>query len=384
MNNGHNKTNKRILFVINSLAGGGAERVFTTLIEGSFDRASRFEIAVALLDDDEEAYELPDWVTVFRLDSRHSLRRSQVAIRKLVKKWRPDVALAFLTRANVVTIRAMRSFGRSVLISERVNTSAHFASGRAAALSRFLVRRYYPRADRIIGVSQGVNDTLNDDFGVPESKMSVVYNPVDIDSIRRKAAETPSLAVESDDIVAMGRLVPNKNFSLAIRAFAKSSHPGRLIILGDGPERDNLAQLAHEQGVADRVLMPGFQSNPYAIMAHAGLFLLSSNAEGFSNALVEAMAVGMPIVATDCRSSPAEILEAKSPEPGQYMSGRGGLLVPVDDVAAMASAISALENENLRRELTNEGACRVGDFTVQRAIKGFWSAIDEQLMRVDR
>lgn len=367
---------RRILFVINSLAGGGAERVFCKILENSGPWLDRYRPSVVLLDNDEEAYALPPSCTVHRLDCRHGFLRSLHRLSRFVRSERPDAAVAFLTRANIAAIRAMRGIDHPVLISERVNTSAHLSTGKSAAVSRALVRHYYRRADFILGVSQGVNDCLIEDFGVPPSITGVCYNPVDADHIRRLGREKPPIAMTPGDVVAVGRLVRNKNFTLAIDSFARSGLPGRLILLGEGPLRAELEAHARAVGLGDRVLLPGFQANPYAFMAAARQVLLTSDAEGFSNVLVEAMALSKPCVVTDCRSGPREILATPSPAPGTFVAGEGGLLCPTGDAAALADALRALQDPALYAALSKKACDRVRAFSVDACVQTFWKAID--------
>ncbi len=369
----------RILFVINSLAGGGAERVFSRILRESVSRSEEYEIAVALLDQDPPAYGLPEHFTLFQLDARQSLIRSLISLRKTIDEFDPDLGVAFLTRANLATAGLMRLKGRPSIISERVNTAAHLSTGRLAGVTRAMVKWGYPMASEILAVSEGVRQGLIEDFAISSDKISVFYNPVDTQSIAESAKASADFEVRSSDIVAMGRLVPNKNFALAIRAFARSGWQGRLLILGEGPLREDLTALAEELGVADRVCLPGFVANPYAVLARAGLFLLSSNAEGFPNALVEAMALGLPCVATDCRSGPAEILRAAHPAPGSFAEGAGGLLVPCNDASAMAEAIGALCDHQRAAQFSQSGLQRVQDFSVARCVESLWQSVERQL-----
>lgn len=368
----------KILFVINSLAGGGAERVLTTLIGGSRRFTDRYAVEVVLLDREEEAYALPDWVKVERLDSRQSLVRSFMHIWGLIGRAKPALTVSFLTRANVVTAAAMALRSKPFVVSERVNTTAHLNEGAHAKLAKALVRLTYPRANRIVAVSQGVADTLAEDFGVRPDAMVAIANPIAAEAIAARAAELPGFAVDGPYVVAMGRFVPNKNFALAISAFAESGISGRLLILGEGPERERLEALVEELGLQGRVLMPGFAANPYALIGRAAFMALSSNAEGFPNALVEALACGVPVVATDCASGPAEVLEvAVGPAPGAVaVEGRGGLLTPVNDVGSMAEAFQRMQDPALRARLAQAGGQRVLDFTVDRAVDRYWDVIE--------
>lgn len=368
----------KVLFVINSLAGGGAERVMATLLRASGERRPEYDFSLALLDDEPAAYALPEWLTVHQLDCRGSLMRSFRQLRRLLAVERPDVTLSFLTRANIASIAAMRLRRRPSIISERVNTKAHLATGRSARLSLGMVRVLYPLATKVLAVSQGVADTLVKDFAVSTRKIEIIANPVDLDLIATKAAEEAPVRIEGPYVAAMGRLVPNKNFALAIEAFARSSASGKLVILGEGPERQALEALAAKLGMADRVTLLGFCDNPYAVLARAQYVILSSNAEGFPNALVEALACGVPVVATDCPSGPFEVLDIQEhPQSGTWREGRGGLLVPPNDADAMAGALRMMADESLRKTLTLRGAERVQDFSVKRAVDRYWSQIED-------
>ncbi|WP_413740708.1 glycosyltransferase [Sphingomonas sp. Sphisp66] len=332
--------NKRIVFAINSLAGGGAERVLTTLLGGSAPWRNRYDVHLALLDDEPRAYPVPDWVEVHQLDARHKLLPSLKQMRALVDRLSPDATLSFLTRANVANAWAMAGRGRPWLISERVNTSAHLGKGRGAITAKAMVRIAYPRAAHVIAVSEGVVDDLADNFGVARTRMSAIANPIDHDQIAALAAEPPAFTPADPYIVAAGRLVPNKNMALLLRAYARADPGARLVILGEGPERPALERLAASLGIAGRVDMPGFVANPFALLARAQAYAMPSNAEGFPNGLVEAMACGVPVVATNCASGPSEILADR---PRSAVTGGidvdAGALVPTDDVDAFAAAL---------------------------------------------
>lgn len=360
----------RALFVINSLAGGGAERVFTTLVDRLSRNAGEFAITVALLDNEtEEAYRLPAEVKVERLDTRGSLLRSVTRTRKLVRRLRPDVTLSFLSRANVAAILAMRRSGGAAVISERVNTTAHLRSGRLGMLSRLLIRSTYPSARRIIAVSEGVARTLETDFAVEPARISVIHNPVDIARIRSLAAQEPAIPVSTADFVTMGRLVDNKNTAMAIRALARAGPEGNLIVLGEGPLREDLTALAASLGLADRVRFLGFLANPYAVLARAGCYLLTSHAEGFPNAMLEAMAVGLPVVATDCPSGPAEILQVRL-DGDEPAFGHGGALIAMEDDRAMARCMTELTGPR-RAAFAATATERAAAFSVESAVERF-------------
>jgi N-acetylgalactosamine-N,N'-diacetylbacillosaminyl-diphospho-undecaprenol 4-alpha-N-acetylgalactosaminyltransferase len=376
--NGRGQVKPKILFVINSLAGGGAERVLTTLVGGSAALTDRYTVEVALLDREDEVYSLPDWVKVHRLDCQGRFLPSLVQMSALIRREKPDLTLSFLTRANVVSALTMRLRGKPFVISERVNTTAHLNDGGNSGLTKALVRLTYPWAKRVIAVSRGVGDTLIQDFSVKAERIVAVANPIDTSAIVEKAQQAPPETFEKPYVVAMGRLVPNKNFALAIQAFALSGLPGRLVILGEGPERAALIALGERLGLGERLQMPGFASNPYAIIAHAEFMALSSNAEGFPNALVEALAAGVSVVATDCASGPAEVLDVALAG-DSAVEGRGGFLVPVNDAEAMAGAFQTMQDPIVRSRLVAKGAERVREFSVERAVARYWAVIEDAL-----
>jgi N-acetylgalactosamine-N,N'-diacetylbacillosaminyl-diphospho-undecaprenol 4-alpha-N-acetylgalactosaminyltransferase len=369
-----------ILFVINSLAGGGAERVLTTILGASAPWRDRYDVHLALLDDEQRAYAVPEWIKVTQLDARHRLGASIVQLRRLAGRLNPDVALAFLTRANVATAMAMAGRGRPWLISERVNTSAHLGSGAGAIAARAMVRLAYPRARHVIAVSDGVADDLVENFGVARDRVSAIANPVDHDAIAAQAAAPAPLAIDGGYVVAAGRLVPNKNFALLVDAFAASGLPHRLVIMGEGPERASLEAQIAAKGLAGRVLLPGFVANPFAMLARARLFAMPSNAEGFPNGLVEAMACGLPVVATNCASGPSEIL-AGLPREAVVDTRQvpAGALVPTNDVAALASALREVASEPRRTIAAQAARQRSLDYGVAQATEHYWRRIDAAL-----
>ena len=368
---------KRILFAINSLAGGGAERVLVTLLRGSQPWRERYDIHLALLDDEPRAYDPPDWVAVHQLNARHKLLPSLIQLRALAGKLSPDATLSFLTRANIANGWAMAGRGRPWLISERVNTSAHLGG---ALASSALVRLVYPRAAHVIAVSEGVVDDLAVNFGVPRARLSAIANPVDHDGIAERAAQPPAIAIPDPYIVAAGRLTANKNFPLLLRAYARAAPRERLVILGEGPDRGALEALARTLGIADRVAMPGFVANPFAIVARARAYAMPSNAEGFPNGLVEAMACGLPVVATNCASGPSEILadRARGSIAGA-IDVDAGALVPPDDVDAFAAALARILAEPHRSRCGARARERSLAYGVDRASAHYWGRIEATL-----
>ena len=369
----------KLLFVINSLEGGGAERVMTTLLSHSADRRDGFDLELALLDEKPIAYPAPDWIKLHNLDSSGGLISSVRRLRALTEQTRPALTLSFLTRSNVANVVAMSGRGRPVILSERVNTSAHLGSGLKSVPARLAVRAAYPQATRIIAVSEGVREDLVRNFAVRSERVSVIHNPYDLERIEALAAEPSSWSGAADFILAMGRLVETKNFELLIRAYAASAVAPPLVIAGEGPRREALAGLISDLGLGGRVHLPGFVANPFALMRQARAYVLPSNAEGFPNGLLEAMAVGLPVVSTDCPSGPAEILGARAGAHGVPVSAPNGLITPVDDEAALAAALRMLEEPELRAGYAARARARSRDFEAAKVVGAYWRVIEDAL-----
>ena len=371
---------RRILFIINSLAGGGAERVMCTLLRASQGELGKNDISLLLLDRESSTYEVPRWIEVEQLDCQHSLFRSIWSVWRAIRRRRPDVTVSFLTRANVANVVATRLLDIPAIVSERVNTTSHLGSGLGAALARFLVRATYPKAHAVIAVSQGVADELRTAYSVPGERISVIANPIDLEEIRAQAETGTAIQMDGPYAVTMGRLMPNKNFGMLIEAFGRSGIAGKLLILGEGPERAALVSKIEALGLGARVLLPGFSANPFPTLRRANFYVSPSNAEGFPNSLLEAMSVGLPVISTNCPSGPSEVL-ADLPREGVgsgVVFAEHGILVPPDNAAAMAEALRAMADPDRRRLYGARAPKRAADFGVARARDAYWSIIDAQ------
>jgi len=373
---------RRVLFVINSLAGGGAERVMATLLANANEWLSRHEIALAVLDDGPRAFALPEWLATFQFDCGGGMLASIAALNRVVRDFDPDVTLSFLTRANLANGAVMMKRRRPWIISERTSTPAHLGSRAKQLATRVIMRLIYPRATRVIAVSSGVADKLQRGFGVSASRIDVLPNPVDIDALHASVCEQDDPQIDEPYVVAVGRLVSVKNYAMLIEAFAQAKLRCRLIIAGDGPERDALKSLAAKLDVGDRVVMPGWLTNPYPVLARASVFALSSNVEGFPNALVEALALGVPVVATNCHDGPAEILARSSVnEVSGVTVTDAGVLTPVGDAPSYAEALRLAFDGKRRKDMIVAGRLRAADYSAASITRRYWAVIERVLER---
>ncbi len=280
-----------------------------------------------------------------------------------LRRAQPDAVLAAEPRYNMLAVwgRRLSGLGGRVVISERIQASRHAASeGRWGDQGpSALLRNAYLGADAIVAVSDGVADDLADHAGIPRGRITTIYNPVVGPELQLRACEPldhPWFAPGAPPVIlAAGRLDPQKDFATLIRTFAqvRARRPARLLILGAPSlaapaHAGELAALSDTLGVAGDVAMPGFADNPFAFMARAAVFVLSSRYEGLPGVLIQALACGCPVVSTDCPSGPAEILEG----------GRLGPLVPVGDSAALAGAIEQLLDHPPARDHLQAGARR--------------------------
>ncbi|MXQ13582.1 glycosyltransferase [Microvirga makkahensis] len=371
----------RILFVINSLEGGGAERVMCMVAAAVAGADKHWKVTLATLDQARDSYALSESVTRIRLNAGGSLLWGMIALRGLVRRERPDVIVSFLTRSNCAAIACSQLAGIPCVISERVHTTSHLSSGRGRRLKKALIRCLYPYADRIVTVSQGIRDDLVEHYGVAATQVVTIHNPVDAELIRRAAQAPPSIDLPHDFIVAIGRLVANKNFSMLLRSYAAANIGSSLVILGEGAERSRLETLASELGVSDKVHLPGFVANPHAVLERAQFYVSPSNAEGFPNAMIEAMCIGLPVVSTDCDSGPSEILrgEAGAPKVAEMTKAKFGILVPPDDEHAMSAALQAMSEAHNHRYFAAAARRRAHDFSLDNSLTEYRSVISSSL-----
>lgn len=334
----HGRYGQRLAIFVPSMAGGGAERGALKLAEGLAERGFDVDLVLAAADG-PRMREVPCQVRVVDLRARR-VATSLPALARYLRRERPSAIASVLDHANVVLLwacRLARYQGRAIVIEQNTLSVAakNGRSFRARVMPR-VVARFYPWADYVVGVSTGVIDDLAGYVDLGPEKTRVIFNPIVTSDLVEKAAaraDHPWFTNGTPVFVAAGRLQPQKDFPTLFRAFRRvvDERPARLLVLGEGPERARLEALVEELGIGERVQLPGATANPYAYMARAAAFVLSSRWEGLPTVLVEALSCRVPVISTDCPSGPREILA----------DGRYGALVPVGDVDALARAMSS-------------------------------------------
>lgn len=348
---------------IPDLSGGGAERVMLNLAHGFVERGITTDLVLGsasgdYLDKVDERVNIHDLGVSRAITSVwplvHYLRHNQ-----------PDALISALSQSNLAAIVASRlSTTRiPVLVTEHISFERGREAGFRQRMFPLLARRLYRHA-RVAAVSGGAADTLSEVVGIDRDEITVLLNPVLDDSLFERAQEQLAAVPDRPYILGMGRLAPQKNFPLLLDAFRRIADQRAdldLVVLGEGPDRAALESKAAELGLVDRVNFPGFQANPFPWLKQAAAFAMSSDWEGLPTVLIEALALDVPVVSTDCPSGPAEILD----------SGRLGRLVPMGDAAGLAEALLAASAEEgnpaTEQDLT--------PYTIQSAVDAYLKAL---------
>ncbi len=338
----------RILFFLPDLDGGGAQRTLVNLA-GALP-CDRFTATLAAGRIDGPARDwLAGHVPLVDLNAPR-LRWALIPLRGRVKREHPHILFSSMPDANVVASLAVAGLrSRPGLILRETNS--HRYRGDLGWLRCKLIGWAYGRADAVVALSEGVREELVEDCALDPKRTVTIHNPVDVAGIaaatRAVRDSIQEVPVNGPLIVGCGCLHRQKGFDLLIEAFADLNNAkARLVILGEGPERETLEALARSKGVADRVLMPGFENHPEKWLAQATLFVLPSRWEGFGHVLVEALAAGVPVVSAWAPHGPADILD----------DGETGLMVPTGNAAALGAAMDRLLiDEGLRWRMVEAG-----------------------------
>jgi glycosyltransferase involved in cell wall biosynthesis len=359
---------KKIAFFTPTLEGG-VGRVITNLIENLY---KEMDIDLLVVKGVEPILKrLQGMCRVFDFKKERSFR-SFWSLGSYLKEKNPDILISFIFHTNLLSILARFLFNSETKLVICEHIALKNALKSLPLLKKipfsFLIKKFYPFADCIVTISEEaakqVEELISPKY---KNKITVIYNPI-IDEKILQMAQQPinhpwfKERKEFKIVLSVGRLTTQKNFITLVRAFkyVKEKIDAKLVILGDGEEREKLEKEIRKLNLQNEILLPGFVENPYPYFKNSDIFVLSSHYEGLPTVLIEALAFGLPIVSTDCPTGPREILE----------NGKYGLLVPVGNYKKMAEAIIAILNNEIviPKEILIKRAL---DFEVNRNIKKY-------------
>jgi len=341
---------KKIILIVPSLIKGGVERVVSTL---SKELNKYYDVYVIIYHGPIE-YEIEGNLINLETPTSSFLKKIKTTfqrvmkLKKLIKDISPDYIVSFM--GNLQPILTFEP----VIVSIRTNPDfLHL-------YRKFLLKTVYklPNVKKIITCSSEIEKKLNADYSLKNTK--TIYNPINLKLIDQKLIAPKPF--KFDYILAVGRLSRSKDFDILIKSFAKSDLKSivRLVILGEGKERKNLEELIRRLDLKNQVLLFGKVDNPFIYMKYAKFFILSSRYEGFSNVLLEALACGAPVIATNCETGTSEIIK----------NGENGILVPVADEEALKVAMEKLFNDReLYKRLKTNTRRSVERFDVNNIVK---------------
>lgn len=355
----------KVLFVVGDMEGWGAQRVVVNLIS-NIDREKFLPILVLSKKKGECLDELPDDVKIYDL-GRRGLRDFPKLIFRLamiLMKERPRIVYSVLFHSNILSLlaKSIAPVSARIIICEQIS-NVIYDHVNQRSLYKWFMKKLYPRADLLIAASEGVKRDLIENMGIRPDKIKVIYNPLDIEKIRMLANESNGNETDNSTplITNIGRLDIQKGHNYLLKAFSivRKKMAAKLMIIGDGEKMDELRALAKDLGIEKDVAFAGYQRNPFKFVARSNLYVNSSIFEGFGYTVVEAIALGLPVIATACPHGPDEIIKDR----------KSGILIPPADETTMAEAIMmVLEDEKLRKSLSIEGSKRAEDFSVDRIV----------------
>ena len=335
----------KIVIVIDSLSGGGAERAAVLLAEGLSSRNYQVSL-VTLFGQELDFYHLPETIERIALNIagksanliqavNNNLSR-QRSLRQTLDALEPEIVVSFLDKTNILTLIACWNSNYPILVCEQNDPTQN----KIGPLWSLLRRLVYPFATQVISCSQGVDDNWG---WLSSDRRKVIYNPLAVKPESATDTKLPEkFASDKKTIVGMGRLTEQKGFDILLAAFASIApqYPDwQLLILGEGEQRQQLEAQRDRLGLQSRVIMPGLLDNPFPLLRRSHIFVLSSLYEGFGNVIIEAMACDLPVISTDCPSGPGEIIT----------NGENGILVPNRDRDSLAKAMAQLMSDPERR-----------------------------------
>lgn len=354
-------TNKKIAFIIPSLGRGGAEKVVSEL--SIYWHKKGYELTLIIFDN-EIGYPVGGRVINLNLPSGDGffergfiLLKRAWCLRKIYRKTKFDLIIAVMESASFPSILATRQ----TIASNHCNPDLYFSK-----VEWKIANYLFPRTQKVVCVSRIALQAFKNKLPSSTALLSI-YNPIDFERLAHYAQQPAIIKVEGKYIIAVGRLEQQKRLDRLLQAYAESKlrHEAKLLILGEGSLRVQLEQKIQTLGLVGQVLMPGNIENPHPNIAGAKFLVLSSDHEGFPMVLIEALAIGKPVISTDCATGPSEIIQ----------HGQNGLLVPVENTLALRDALDELYfNKPLHQYLSINAASSVAHLSID-TIAASWEAL---------
>ena len=389
---------KKILFLISTLRGGGAERALCNV---TLAMPEDVEVDILVNSLSETDYPHRGNVISLNMPSKDQLSlpyqlkafvQRLILLRKLKKEKNYDACISFMDSANVANVLTGKKYCK-VILSVRV-TISRTKSWKYKYIVGPLVRVFYPLADHVVALSKGTESDLIENFGLKSSQTLTIYNGYDINLINRKALEQDTNIIDGNRFrfIAVGRLCEQKGHWHLIRAFSEvlKKHPQcELIICGKGPYDSMLKKMADGLEIKENVIFTGFLKNPFSVVKKCDVFVFPSLYEGFGNVIIENMACGMPVIATDFRHGAREILAPDTDYNFQRFDGiecaEYGIITPVcsgkkyennqpleKEESLLAEAmIKLIEDKELREKYAGKSRERANDFAIEKTV-GQW------------
>jgi glycosyltransferase involved in cell wall biosynthesis len=361
----------RVLLLIPHLGGGGAEQVTALLARGL--ARNKYELHLGMVTQANAGLEpLPFWIHTHALGARR-VRAAAFRLLRLIRRVKPDVILSGMAHLNflVLLLRPFFPSNTRVLVRQNGTASAALAFGDLPGSTRLLYRLLYRHADRIICQTQAMANDLAREFGIAQTRLAILPNPVEVHAIRDAAGKSPhQWTGPGPHLLAVGRLSPVKGFDLLLCALAtvREQFPDAdLLIAGTGAEETPLKNACHELGLDSAVHFAGYVDRPYGYFDGASLFVLCSRHEGLPNALLEAAAGGLPLVALPACGGVVDMLRA---QPGSWLA---------TEISAPALAASLLAALQVLRPGQRFEHPFIEEYRIERALHAYEELIDATL-----
>jgi N-acetylgalactosamine-N,N'-diacetylbacillosaminyl-diphospho-undecaprenol 4-alpha-N-acetylgalactosaminyltransferase len=368
---------KKVAILINALEVAGAEKVVAQIINSFY---TQFDLHLVLLNNTIE-FELPvNDIAIKAIDNANLSTRKRakdilkipinaLRLKKYLQKNDIEICFSALNRSNYINcfLRILNWKG-AILISERSHTSSAYDPATVTGKTgRFLVKKLYPFANVIVPNSVGIKFDLTQNFHLT-NEFNVIHNPVNITKQQKEMCEAvDDVSFSNFTFSHVARIEKGKNHAVVLTAISKIKHRNfTVLFIGQGPLEEQIKTQAKKMGISDKLVFLGYRQNVVKYVARSQCHLLTSDAEGFPNALLEALACGTPVISTDCPTGPRELLSGNflhncsidGVEKSNY-----GLLVPVNDADALAAAmLMMMDDEILCSKYADAGVERAKDF----------------------